>query len=385
MRFRILLFLFFIPLLNAQSAFDINGYIKYMFSSVKYPDVNFNYNDHLLHWRINSVYYPSGHITAAAELRSRIFYGESIRHIPGYFNYVKSGHEFASMDLKLWENKNSIGYTELDRLWIDYSFSNFQATLGRQRIAWGSSWVWNPTDLFNPISVLDFDYEERPGTDALRFQYYVGPVSKFEVAYKPSKTNKYTAAALYSFNIMDYDLNIIGGIKNTRWVAGGGWTGDILDAGFRGEFLLSQGIKGPDNIIIGNSIEYNKTVFSAVLSADYTFRNSFYIHTELMYNNIGTEVNTRLAQPDAINAGLISAARLSVYQEFSYNFSPLLRGSLFAIYNPGDESVIIVPSFTYSLFTNIDLFLLAFLSDGDDFTEYGGYGTNIFARAKWSW
>ena len=34
--------------------------------------------------------------------------------------------------------------------------------------------VWNPNDLFNAFSFVDFDYEERPGSDALRIQKYTG-------------------------------------------------------------------------------------------------------------------------------------------------------------------------------------------------------------------
>ena len=46
--------------------------------------------------------------------------------------------------------------------------------------------VWNITDLFNPQSVLDFDYEEKPGSDAIRIQYFTGVIGRLEFVFKPA-------------------------------------------------------------------------------------------------------------------------------------------------------------------------------------------------------
>ncbi|MCK7521516.1 MAG: hypothetical protein MZV64_29470 [Ignavibacteriales bacterium] len=153
----------------------------------------------------------------------------------------KRKHDFAELDAILWESEKSLGYIEADRLWIEYIKDKLQATLGRQRIAWGTCWVWNPTDLFNPRNVLNFDYEELPATDAIRVQYYTGPVTKLDFAYQPAKDpENQILAGLWSFNEWDYDINLIAGIRFKKWLTGFSWAGDILDAGFRGEVLVSQ-------------------------------------------------------------------------------------------------------------------------------------------------
>ncbi|MFO7524634.1 MAG: hypothetical protein R6W68_04210 [Ignavibacteriaceae bacterium] len=237
-----LLFLFICNKTIAQlSPFEYNGYVKYLFSSTKYPVFNERFNDHLLHSRLNTRWYPSQSFTAALELRTRIFYGESVERIPVYSNLIKSKQGLINLDYILWDKNSSIGYIEIDRLWLDYVKNNWQVTLGRQRIAWGTSWAWNPTDLFNPKDVLDFDYEELPGADAVRIQYYTGPVTKIELAVSPGKKKEdLIAAGLISFNKWHYDFNLIAGLKKERWIIGGGWSGDILNAGFRGEVLFSQ-------------------------------------------------------------------------------------------------------------------------------------------------
>lgn len=391
---RIFLLLIFFPLTQTSaqlSQFDYNGYAKYLFSSSKYPRIEDNLDDHLIHLRLNTKWYAIQNITAALELRFRAFYGESVEKIPHYKELIQTPHDFVDLDAFLWESDKSLGYLEVDRLWLDYYQGNLQVTLGRQRVAWGTCWVWNPTDLFNPLNVLDFDYEERPATDAIRVQYYTGPVTKLDVAYKPAKDpNNQILSGLWSLNKWDYDFNMIAGMRFKRWLAGFSWAGDILDAGFRGEFLVSQAPNQLDTNSVYQQIgekslsSWNKPIVSAALSGDYTFPNTFYIHTEILYNNIGKTSNTFLFQPEANKLGLLSAARWEIYQEFAYDITPLLRGSLFGIFNPNDKSFVIVPSLSYSVVKNLDLFLICMFFEGNPLTEYGEYGTSFFARIKFS-
>ncbi len=292
----------------------------------------------------------------------------------------------------LLDKSDSYIYAEIDRLYFDYTTGKLEMTIGRQRIAWGTSLVWNITDLFNPKSVLDFDYEEMPGADALRLQYYTGAVSKAEFVIKPGE-NRYTRtiAGLWSINTAGYDIFFIGGLKNNRKIAGFSWAGDIRGAGFRGEITFSDPPKKgtPAEFMIpdlyGSSItEENRNSLSVVLSGDYTFENSFYIHTEMLYNNVGKTKNTGLFSYQAGDAGLLSPARWSVYHEFSYNITPLTRGTVFLIYNPSDRSSITVPLISHSLTESVDLMLIGFLSSGKRFTEYGDAGDSFFLRMRYS-
>lgn len=372
------------------SSFDYNGYSKYLFSSVKYPTLDERFNDHLLHTRFNTRWYPAQSWTAALELRTRIFFGESVENIHNYSDLIRSKQGLVNLDVLLWNEKKSIGYAEIDRLWIDYVKDDWQFTIGRQRIAWGTSWAWNPIDLFNAKEVLNFDYEEMPGADALRIQYYTGPVSKVELAVGPGQDKEdLTAAGLISFNRLNYDFHLIAGYNKEKWILGGGWVGDIMDAGFRGEILISQAPKQKydSHLYQLNDIEplsTDKPYVSFVISGDYTFPNTFYIHTEILFNSIGTKKLASLYRNEAIELDLLTPARLSIFQEFAYQFTPLLRGGIFGILNPDDKSYVIVPSASYSIITNLDLFLTGLMFGGDSLTEYGGFGSTVFLRLKWS-
>lgn len=392
MKFILLIILLFTinPSFAQLSSTDYNGYVKYLFSSAKYPGVNDSFNDHLLHTRLNTRWYPAKSLTAALELRTRIFYGESVEKIPFYSSLIESKQGLVDLDVLLWDEKKTIGYAEIDRLWLDYVKDDWQFTIGRQRIAWGTSWAWNPTDLFNPKEVLDFDYEEMPGADAIRIQHYTGPVTKVELAVSPGKKKEdLIAAGLISFNQWNYDFNLIAGYKKERWVVGGGWVGDILNAGFRGEILISeahhQKFESPLYQLFNiESLSSDNPAVSFVISGDYTFSNSFYIHTEILFNSNGTDRFASLYRQESIEHDMITPALWSIFQEFAYQFSPLLRAGVFGIFNPNDKSFVIVPTASYSIVTNFDFYLTGLLFAGDALTEYGDYGSTLFLRLKYS-
>ncbi len=387
------LFIFlFSSSIHPQNNFEIGGYTKYLFSRAEFPQFDERLFDHTIHTRINTKYFLSEAFSLVNEFRFRALFGNSIEKIPDYSSLIRTSQPLLDLDWIIWNEKKTIGYAEIDRLFLDYNESRFQITLGRQRIAWGTSWVWNPTDLFNPLSVLDFDYEELPGSDAFRLQYYTGALSKIELAFAPSRDkNKYTAAGLISFNQFNYDFNILAGLKNKKWVVGFSWVGDIADAGFRGEMILAQKndkTSAYDHLYTAvNQISLSaeeKMIFSFALSGDYTFPNSFYTHTEILYYNIGKSDKTKLYAQEARDLGMLSASRWSLFQEFAYNISPLLRVSVFGIINPDDKSNVVVPSINYSVITNLDLFLIALIFNGEMLTQYGDNGTYVFARLKYS-
>ena len=117
------LLLIFFPLIQTSaqlSPFEYNGYAKYLFSTSKYPLIDDRLDDHLIHLRLNTKWYATQNITAALELRFRAFYGESVEKIPNYKNLIQTQHDFVDLDAFLWDSKNSLGYLEVDRVWLDY-------------------------------------------------------------------------------------------------------------------------------------------------------------------------------------------------------------------------------------------------------------------------
>jgi hypothetical protein len=374
------------------------GYIKYLFSDSENKLLSKNdLIDHQFHIRVNNRWYANNNLTAGLELRLRSFNGSSVETVPGFKSTVISPYPYEDLDVTFWNKQNAFAYGQIDRLFLDYNIDALQFTVGRQRIAWGTSYVWNITDLFNPQSILDFDYEEKPGSDALRVQYYTGAIGRLEMVLKPSP-DKYerSAAMLWLFNKWDYDFYLIAAWHRNKPLAAAAFSGDIKGAGFRGEFKITGDVTNDQlkNTLLpealgGNFSQEHSTNISFVLSLDYTFASSLYLHSEVLYNSIGKTKFANQFQALALNAqagqaDLLSPARISLFYETSYDLHPLVRGSIFTIYNPYDKSYILVPSISWSVITNLDLYLTGFLTQGANSSEFGNYGNTFFLRTKYS-
>ena len=381
------------PLFAQEANLELGGYLKYLITESKQPMLEAR-TDHLLHGRLNARWFATGNISAVMELRARAFSGGTVRDTPDFTSTLKEDGGFGSMGMVLWHGGETAGYAAMDRLYVNATAGRWQFTVGRQRIAWGTNLVWNPVDLFNPQSVLDFDHEEKPAVDGVRVQYYTGEVTKIEIAATPGTlTRPAHVGAQWTGNAHGYDRHVLAGVRGSDPYGGIAWAGDIAGGGFRGEMLVAgydDRQSAPGSILVpGTTMSVPGTgtgmMVAAALSGDYTFPNSFYVHAEALYNSAGVTAATALNAPHASRLGLLSPARWSLFQEFSYNISPLVRGGIFGIYNPTDHSSVVFPSVTWSVITDLDLSLFALFFSGDPGTEYGQGGTAVVARLTWSY
>lgn len=380
--------LFFLLMLLPLQAFvqeskvNLNGYVKelYMFYSPEKPisGTDLNYlTTNIVHNRLNFKWYTTARLTTVIEMRNRLMLGNLVRNYPDYQSTVDVDNGLVDLSWISAQSNSWFVHSMIDRAYLDYSSGKWQIRAGRQRINWGINLVWNPNDIFNTFSYFDFDYEERPGTDAFRIQYYTGVTSSAELVYKPGRDQAHTAlAGMYRFSAWDYDFQFIGGQAGNDWVLGGGWSGDIRGAGFRGELTHFE----PEN---------KKSIRATVasISVDYTFKNSLYLHSSFLYNSNGKKGKAGgmdvFFNPD-LSAKQLSFARYSLFGQVAYPITPLFSGSFSGIVNPMDGSFYVGPVFTYSVLSNLELMITGQLFFGDEGTEFGDIGKLAFGRLKWS-
>jgi hypothetical protein len=380
----LLFLLIFVPLqaFVQESKISLNGYVKelYMFYSPEYPipgtDLDYLATN-IIHNRLNLKWYTSKKLTTVVEMRNRLMFGNLVSKFPGYQSTVDVDNGLVDLSWITAQSNSWFVHSMIDRAYLDYSSGKWQIRTGRQRVNWGINLVWNPNDIFNTFSYFDFDYEERPGTDAVRIQYYTGTTSSAELVYKPGRNRARTAfAGMYRFSKWDYDFQFIGGQAGNDWIVGGGWSGDICGAGFRGEFTHFEP---------ANSQSFQSTVAS--ISADYTFSNGWYIHSSALFNSTGKLGKAGgmdvLFNPD-MSAKQLSYARWSLFGQVSRPITPLISGSFSGIVNPSDGSFYVGPALTYSVLNNLELMLTGQLFFGDSGTEFGDIGQLAFGRLKWS-
>lgn len=336
---------------DKQKFITLNGYLSamqsVMFDSLSGPFIN----DNLIHNRLNFKGFVNEHISFAVEFRNRLFTGDMVRLGKSYSESISNDQGLLDMSWNIINKHSFFLNTTIDRLWVDINYGKFQARAGRQRINWGQTLVWNPNDIFNAYSFFDFDYNERPGSDALRLQYYPGSSSAVEIAVKSNYLGHITAAALYRFNKWGYDIQFLGGYADGRdFVAGTGWSGSIGSVSFRGEASWFQPVK-----------KFADTSGTGIFTIgfDKVFSNNSSAQIQLMYCNKPVELTSFTSlYTGTLTTKDLAFSKFSSFVQYSYHFTPLLSVSVSAIWFPDLKGFFAGPSLDCSLAENVDFSVL---------------------------
>jgi hypothetical protein len=340
-----------------------------------------------LHNRLNLNIYPTDWLSGTLQVRNRAIAGNTIRKLPGYAGSLDGDQGWLDLAFVTAGNLgDSAGYiltSAVDRLWLQFTFGNLEIKAGRQRINWGQTFVWNPNDIFNSYSYFEVDYPERPGSDALRLQYYTGNASAIELAAKIDSADRITAAGYFRFNTLGFDIQMLGGIyQEEDLFLGTGWSGNLGPTAFRGEFSYFRDL---------DNFKDTTGYFMTSIGFDYTFSNSLMIQVEGLYSAFAKDLDVYSflqfysGNLDVKNLGF---TEWSFFSSISYPLNPLINGGFAAIYYPAWKGVYLGPSLDFSLKSNFDLSLIVqhFTAEfnnpfGDPSRENNTFG---FLRLKWS-
>jgi len=340
---------------TTASKFTLDGYVSFMESAM---DMNLDGKkllwESLLHNRLNMHYYPSGQWSFSLQIRNRLMVGDRFRLETGEVHKQSLESDMGVTDLS-WNALSGRSYvlnSAVDRFWVKYASGRLEITAGRQRINWGQTNVWNPNDWFNNYSFFEVDYVERPGSDALRIQYFARALSGIEAAAKLDSAGDLTVAGLYKTNVRHYDMQFLSGILSSEDLAlGFGWAGNLGQIGFKGEMTYLHPLK---------HMKDTSGLFFLSVSFDYTFSSSLMIQAEGYYNQLSRgggnrNINEFYSRPLSVKD--LSFTETNLFGQVSYPFTPLFTGSLAVLYFPEVSGYFLGPAFTFSLGNNLDLSL----------------------------
>lgn len=333
----------------------------------------------LLHQRLNLKVTPTEGLTMAASLRTRFFISDLQKYNPDFGKHLSADSGLVDLSFTLADHKPFILYTMLDRLYLDWRSEKWNIRLGRQRLNWGMNLAWNPNDIFNTYNFLDFDYEERPGADALKVQYHFSAFTNIELAYSPSRNKEGQIGALkFAFNKRSYDFQVITGNYQTDAYLGLGWAGSIKDAGWKGEVSFFQNWK---------EAPFDQSVFVGSFTADYAFKKGWYLAGAFLYNNRAADQLYSTAQLLDFNLSpkRLMPGKYNFLVQSMKEFSPSINAGLALIYSPKINLFIINPSFSYRIKDNweMDIILQSFMAD-NLFGKFDNLGNSLTLRGRWS-
>ena len=353
---------------------EINGYIKNLATLSFGKGFDSLAAGNLVHNRINLKWKPSGEFTAALEIRNRLFWGKDVENTPGFSEQLRNPNEWVNLSV-LWFNTGSVALqTNVERLWMELRKKKWNVRLGRQRINWGMATIWNPNDIFNSYNFLDFDYEERPGADAIKAQYLLNDFSQVELAVSNTGGKNGTiAAARYSINHWGYDMQVLAGKYLDKFTGGLGWAGSLGNVGFKGEAQLFVDQKDSGN-------------FNCTLEFSYVFKRGWYLNGSGLYNARGlskpidnwSKINFQFTPTS------LMPAQWNLITSVSKEFTPRFSGNLSLVFSPQINLFIVYPSFKYNVAPNLDLDFVWQSYYLETEQEIQAVNHQIYLRLKWN-
>lgn len=246
-------------------------------------------------------------------------------------------------------------------------FTRGHVIVGRQRIAWGSGRLWNPTDRFNPISPTAFEQDEKIGVDAIRAQQTYREHGGIEALWAPGRTARGVAAktaARFFDTVGETDYALTLGRFGAEEVIAADVAANVGGGTVRIEAL--QAHPPARNDYAQAMLGYDRTFSPSWLPA------GLYVAAEIFYNGDAT------AQPPTVSDKLETRNKRFAGLSLGYDLTPLWRLGWIGLYDMDDASAFIAPSLTWSPAKNSTVTVAAQLAHGDAVSEYGARADQYF-------
>jgi hypothetical protein len=265
---------------------------------------------------------------------------DRLRQNNEYFDLL---HVFVSEPHAYWD-------TSIYRGYLTVREGPVELTVGRQRIAWGTAHFWSPADVFNPISPLQVEADEREGADAAQLSVRMPKGFRWSVVYAPQDgIDRSTEATRIATNVHNFDVAVFAGLFAQDWMVGGTFAGQWGGAGLRGELTYTWR---------GNSAESN--ALRLTFGSDYAVNSKLYVVGEYFYNP---------GQPPGISPGqtpnpaellrftneIFTLNRHFLSGGVRYAITPLFQIESYAVIDAQGPGIFLMPVATYSLSNNADL------------------------------
>ncbi len=272
-----------------------------------------------------------------------------------------------------WQHK-------LYRGWLTYDAGAVSIKVGRQRIAWGSGRIWNPSDRFNPVQPTALELDQKLGVDAALAQWnYSNSASVVAVvgAGRPAYGVSRKAALRWQDTWGEFDVALmLGRIGNENMFAFD-VTGNLADAGVRLEWMqaknASEGVYGQ----LSTGLDYTWS--------NSWFPNGLYGAIEYFYNGAaGFRFGAVGLNPNRLNPNrLNSLSRHLLGGQLAYDLTALWRFEALLISDLQRPGWFVAPALTWSIFENIDIQAFAQLPQGGADSEFGRFETLYALRLDW--
>lgn len=275
-----------------------------------------------------------------------------------------------------------------DNLFMKYAFPQFDLTVGKQQISFGSGYVWNPTDLFNVKNIID-PTDEKSGHKALRIDRPLSLSSRIMVLYDIADSSDESGVLIqykttcghfdYSITLAEKywsftDYETFTGAREKRKLIGFDMAGEAFGVGlwFEGAYNWLQ-----------NSNDY----YEFVLGSDYTWQNGFYLLMEYFHSSLGDNNSSDhdiTSWMRSFTGEVKSISKDNLYVYGTYPLTDLMNIGMSVAWSISDGSFALIPVIDYSLLNDLHLEIFGGINLGKDDTAYSSeLGNGLLVRLTW--
>ena len=257
------------------------------------------------------------------------------------------------------------------RAWIGAETERGVVRAGRQRIAWGTGKLWNPTDVLNPYDPTTVERDERRGVDALYARAGVGSLGQAELAWAPGdRWPDHALLARGRANWEGWDASLMGGKvpgSTASFVVGGDFAGALFEGTAHGEAAWFSPESRTPYWKAGIGYDYNfasDTAWTWLKDAAFVF--------ELYHAGNGRTDRLRYDYASLRAGKEQGVARNYAGATFSKDLHTLLKVECAAVVNADDGSTLAYPSLSWNALPDLWLTAAWRRFGGDRLDEYGG-------------
>lgn len=260
------------------------------------------------------------------------------------------------------------------RGWVGLESEGMLLRAGRQRIAWGTGKLWNPTDVLNPYSPVSVERDERRGVDALYGRAAVGELGQAELAWAPQDAwPEHALLARGRGNWGGWDASLLGGKvagSTSSLIAGGDFAGAVFAGTLHGELAYF-------------APEVRTPYWKAGLGYDYTFSNDAALVVEWHHAGNG-HTDARRYDFSSVRAGReVSVARDYAGGSVSHDLHTLLKAEAVGVANADDGSTFFYPSLAFNALPDLWLTAAWQRFGGEASTEFGRQPNQVVLTVQW--
>ncbi len=252
----------------------------------------------------------------------------------------------------------------LYRATLQASAASVTAIAGRQRIAWGTGRVWNPSDVLNPWNPLAIERDERPGVDAVLLTRPWGDLGKASAVYARHRgAESWLGRAARTLG--ETDVALTAGRTRGEWMAAAEFTAQAFGAGVRAEAAAFAG-------------EHRAPVWRADGSLDRGVGGGVTLGLEGLFDSAGEGDRHRYRYLDLVAGLRRTLARHYVAATARWEITPLLALDALEIVNADDASAFLNARLTWAALEDLELVAGGQLPSGGAGSEYGRLEPAIF-------